>query len=185
MVARHRIGWGLFGLQVLAMLIWAIVVHRSDPEKVVSGDVVGPARVRFGMPERDRRRIFEEVVAFETLDQAEVRQKAKEEDVWNRNFDDYFHHKEFFHYVEVARRHHIPYWEAMLIVDEGLRGHWPPPPGITLHCDDAPLAPITRPLEERCVISASAPLPQDTIPNPTLKPGLHVAVPVPVPGGSR
>jgi len=81
----------------------------------------------------------------------------REGEAWNRNNDSHFHELERNRVPGVAARFGVPAWMAWWILDEGLRNHWPPPPGVVLYADDAPLAQKTRPLTERHKIAEGTP----------------------------
>ncbi len=144
--------WGFFALQVLAVLAWAIVVDRQDPPRVVSAEVSGPDGRRFGLPEAERRRMYQQLVQGEPGDRA-MSMRESETAIWNRNHDSYFHQKEWRRVQSVCQRLGIPVWLGYLIMDEGMRSHFSPPPGVTIYADDTPLAQTTLPLSAHRVIA--------------------------------
>jgi len=156
LLARHgtKVAWGLFALLVAGVLGYALKVHLASPfPKAVNGEPDASGR-RFGMTEEERRRFFLEVTRGEPSDRQRAT-REREGVVWIRNHDDYFHELEAQRVAAHARRARIPMWQAHLIIDEGLRAHWPPAPGVELRADDAPMIRFTRPLKERPVIVAS------------------------------
>lgn len=154
-----RLAWMVFALEVTAALAWATVVHLRAPQPTADGAVHGEARVRFGKSEDERRRMYQELVRGEPADRAAA-ERQSETAVWNRNHDCYFHQYEWNRLAAVCARLGIPQWQGYLILDEGMREHWPPPAGVNVLADDAPLARTTRPLAARRVIaSGKAPPP--------------------------
>ena len=133
----RRVAWALFGLEVLLVLGWAVKVDCGAPPTTVSA-ATSPAGVRFKLTEAQRRRIYEEILKGEPADRVEST-KISEAAVWNRNHDDRFHEYEWRRIAGAAARHGIPAWEAYLMLDEGMRAHWPPPPGVDVYLDEAPL----------------------------------------------
>jgi hypothetical protein len=148
-----RLVWGLFALEVLGVLGWAVQVWLANPAPRDSAELSGGA-LRFGLDEEARRHIFQELVRGEPSDRlaAEAR---REDAIWDRNHDSYFHELEWHRIAGVAARQAIPLWQAAYILDEGIHEHWPPPPGVELRADDTPLAQRTQPLAKRAVITAS------------------------------
>jgi hypothetical protein len=147
-----RLAWGAFALQVAAVVLWAIVVDRHDPQRSVSAEITGPAHLRFGRTEAERRHMYQELVRGEPADRAGSLHEA-ETTIWNRNHDSFFHQLEWRRIPAVWARLGIPLWLGYLVMDEGMREHWPPPPGVTVYADDTPLALITRPLVQHQVIA--------------------------------
>jgi hypothetical protein len=149
----RRAAWLLFTVEVLALGAWAVHVDRADPPAVVSGEWSGD--VRFGFGEAERRRMFQELVRGEPDERQKVESQS-ESAIWNRNRDSWFHQREHSRLDGVAATLSLASWQAYLILDEGFKKHWPPPPGVTVYADDAPLARTARPLAARRVI-VSAP----------------------------
>ncbi len=147
----RRAAWGLFALACALVLGRAVAVTHATPAPVADGAITGPQRMRFGKTEAERREIFRALVAGEPADRARALAES-ETAVWNRNHDDFFHQFEAGRVAGVAARARIPAWQAWLIFDEGLRAHWPPPAGVEVRADDAPLARTTRPLAQRPVL---------------------------------
>lgn len=151
------VGWAVFAAQVLVVLAIAVKVHRAAPRQVFVDEIVGPARERFRITEEKRRVYFQELTAGEPADQAQVRREFKETQIWNRNYDSFFHQRERSRLASVGSRRGLAMWQVYLILDEGFRNHWPPAPGVELRNDDAPLVRFTRPLAARSLIAASPP----------------------------
>jgi hypothetical protein len=143
----RRVAWGLFAAQVLLVLGWAVHVDRASPPPVASGATSADG-VRFGLPEARRRLIFQELLRGEPQDRLDA-QKISELATWNRNHDDHFHEREWRRVGAVASANRIPFWQAYLIMDEGFRAHWPPPAGVEIRHDDAPLKRTTVPFHQR------------------------------------
>lgn len=148
---RAGLAWGVFVASVLSVLLWALIVDRKNPPPTASAAITGPERTRFGLSEARRREIFQALVLGEPIDRA-VAERESETAIWNRNHDSFFHQHEWRRVPQVCRQHGIPTWLGYLILDEGIRSHWPAPPGVTVYADDAPLAPKTRPLSQRRIL---------------------------------
>ena len=96
---------------------------------------------RFRLPERTRREIFLEIAGAEVAE----RKRAAENDKWHGHLwsreDDRGHYER----VEMrllAVKFHISLTQMYLILDEGIRNHWPGP-------DGAPLPAVSPPLDLR------------------------------------
>jgi hypothetical protein len=148
---RSALAWAVFAASVAAVLLWAVIVDRRHPAPTASAEITGPERTRFGLSEARRREIFQALVLGEPIDRG-VAERESETAIWNRNHDSFFHQHEWRRVPQVCRQHGIPTWLGYLILDEGIRSHWPPPPGVTIYADDAPLAQKTRPLGQRRVL---------------------------------
>lgn len=95
---------------------------------------------RFRLPERTRREIFGEIAVSEVAD----RQRAIEHDKWNGHLWSREDDRGHFERVElraVAVRHKISLSQVYLILDEGIRNHWPGPDGNPLPATTPPLDP--------------------------------------------
>jgi hypothetical protein len=146
----RRLGWLLFALQCLGVFVYAVVVDRRVRRQVVSGAIAADG-TRFGLSEAERRKLFQELTRGEPADRRSSLE-YKEGSVWNRNRDDLFHQAEWRRIAGAGRL--APEWMAYLILDEGIRNHWPAAPGVEVRADDAPLAPTTRPIAEHPVLTA-------------------------------
>ena len=182
-----RLGWALFAVQVLALFAIALWFDHKAPRPIGNADIA-PDGTRFGLSEAKRRDYFQQLLRGEkeNRDQAE---KMKEGLIWNRNHDSYFHQYEWGRILWWSHRLGIAEWQGWLILDEGLRNHWAPPPQTPVLIDEAPLAPTTRPLAKRPVmIPAPPPPPSLTLPVPPRAPAAApaspstkpIAVPAPV-----
>lgn len=150
------IGWALFALLVALLLGYAARVDRQSPRAQLSGEIA-PDGSRFGLSLARRRAAFVELMRGEK-ENREQAEKMSEKQIWNRNHDSYFHQYEWGRVLWWSRHLGLQDWQGWLIVDEGIRGHWPMPPGVPLLADEAPLLPVTRPLDRRPVITpAGAP----------------------------
>ena len=145
-----RLGWALFGLQITALLGYAARVDRKFPRIHASADTT-PDGTRFGKSETARRFVFKDLMRGE-WENREAAEKMKEGVIWNRNHDSYFHQNEWGRVLWWSRHDGIPDWQGWLILDEGLRAHWPAPPGQLVVVDEAPLLPRTRPLGKRPIL---------------------------------
>jgi hypothetical protein len=163
-VSTTRIAWAAVFIQCVAIFIWAEVVNRREPEALASSAVTGPERIRFGKSEAERRALYAALVTGEPADRISVAHRD-EKAVWNRNRDDYFHELERGRIARVAAKQNIPVWMAWWILDEGIHGHWPPPPGVSIYADDAPLSQATHPLPWHYRI-ADSPIPSAPISRP-------------------
>jgi hypothetical protein len=152
------LAWTFFGLVLALVSVWAIRVHLASPAPPPVAGEPDSRGVWLGKTEAERRTIFQELARGEPGDRVAAR-RERENAVWDRNHDSYFHELEFRRFAGVSRRLRIPEWQAHLIFDEGLRAHWPPPPGVEIRADDAPLAQKTRPFAERPLITAGPPAP--------------------------
>ena len=153
MTTPHR-HWTIFVALFVATTTLAIFVDHRAPAPLASAAITGPERSRFGLTELRRRALYQRLVAGEPADRAAAATRS-ENAIWNRNRDSYFHELEWRRIPGVCRRENLPVWIGYLILDEGIREHWPAGPRVTLYTDDAPLAPVTRPLSERRVLSTS------------------------------
>ncbi len=149
-----RVAWSLFALEVAIVLSWAGALVIANPPQTASAEVTGPERSQFGLPEAKRQELFRDLVKGEPADRATA-ERESETAIWDRNHDSFYHQREWPRIVQTAHKHHIPTWEMAAILDEGLRAHWPPPPGVELRCDDAPLRSTTRPLSQRPLITGA------------------------------
>jgi len=182
-----RIAWAVFAVEVLALALWAARALRTEPAP--QGDATTAKNgVRFGKTVGDRRRVFVELMRGE----GENRERAERETdqhPWNRNRDDYFHQWEWSRILWVSAQQHVPEWQGWLILEEGLREHWPPPPGVAILADEAPLARATPPIGKRRVFTAAPPLPPRppvaAPPPPPPAPKPPVATPPPPPAAAH
>lgn len=93
---------------------------------------------KFRLPERTRREIFTEIA---TAEQAE-RTRAAEHDKWHGHLwsrEDDRGHFERVEMRNLALRFKISLSQIYLILDEGIRDHWPGPDGVPLPATTPPL----------------------------------------------
>ena len=150
----RRLGWALFALQLALLIAWAVKVDRRAPRLVGSADVA-PDGTRFGRSDTRRRQDFATLLRGEELNR-ESAERLSETATWNRNHDSFFHQDEWGRIRWWSHQIGVPEWVGWLELDEGLRGHWDPPPGTTVFADEAPLKRTTRPLGERSVLIEGA-----------------------------
>jgi hypothetical protein len=153
---RAPLSWAPFAILVVGVFGYAIRVHRAAPFPAPVQGEPGPDGARFGLTEARRRAMFQELVRGEPADRAKAA-REREGVIHVRNSDDFFHELEALRVQALARRHRLPLWQAYLILDEGLRAHWPPPPGVELRADDQPYRVFTRPFNQRPLIVAGPP----------------------------
>jgi hypothetical protein len=156
LVKVRRAALGVLLLQTALLLILAKSFVTATEPPAVSVVPEGPERILFGKTEQQRREMFWALVAGETGDR-ELAEAESETAIWNRNHDNYFHQRESWRILATSRRFGIPLWQMAFILDEGIRGHWPTPPGVVLRADDAPLRRTTLPLKERPVLTPAPP----------------------------
>lgn len=93
---------------------------------------------RFRLPERTRREIFTEIAEAELTE----RKRAVEHDKWRGHLwsrEDDRGHFERVQFRTLATKYKISLTQVYLILDEGLRGHWPGPDGNPLPATSPPL----------------------------------------------
>jgi hypothetical protein len=93
---------------------------------------------RFRLPERTRREIYLEIATAELAD----RKRAIEQDKWRGHLwsrEDDRGHFERVNFRAIALNHKLSLTQVYLILDEGLRNHWPGPDGETLPATTPPL----------------------------------------------
>lgn len=95
---------------------------------------------RFRLPERTRREIFEELAEAEIAE----RHRAIEQNTWNGHAwsreDDRGHYERVEARV-LAAKYHVSLTQIYLVLDEGIRNHWPGPDGEPLPATTPPLTP--------------------------------------------
>lgn len=93
---------------------------------------------RFRLPERVRKEIFIEMAGVE---QAE-RKRAQDANTWNGHLwsrEDDRGHVERLEARQIAGKYKISLTQAYLVLDEGIRNHWPGPDGNPLPATTPPL----------------------------------------------
>jgi hypothetical protein len=96
---------------------------------------------RFRLPERTRREIFAEAAAAEAVE----RKRAIDQNTWKGHLwsrEDDRGHQERMEMRRIAKEYSISLTQAYLVLDEGIRAHWPGP-------DGKPLAGDTPKLDQR------------------------------------
>ena len=99
----------------------------------------GAAGVRFGLDEATRRAIFTELAIGEPAAREQARVHFPEP--WSAEDDRAAFERDTAR--EIARSHAVNLTQIYLVLDEGIREHWPAPPNQT------PLEPHTVPLKPR------------------------------------
>lgn len=93
---------------------------------------------RFRLPERTRREMFAELAAAELSE----RKRAIDANTWNGHLwsrEDDRGHYERVAVRTVAAKYHVTYTQTYLVLDEGIRNHWPAPDGKPLPATSPPL----------------------------------------------
>lgn len=83
---------------------------------------------RFRLPERTRREIFTEIAVAELAE----RKRAIEQNTWKGHLwsrEDDRGHYERVHLRQLAKKYNVSLMQLYLILDEGIRDHWPGPDG--------------------------------------------------------
>src|SRR5262245_44168432 len=88
-----RLGWILFAAQVSAVGAYTVHVYRKTPRATGNADIA-PDGKRFGITEEKRREYFAQMMRGEK-ENRESAEKMKEQLIWNRNHDSYFHQHEW------------------------------------------------------------------------------------------
>jgi hypothetical protein len=95
---------------------------------------------RFRLPERTRREIFAEIAEAEQIDRAQaIQRNSWNGHLWSREDDR--GHFERVRFRALAKHYNISLTQMYLILDEGIRGHWPGPDGQPLPATTPPLNP--------------------------------------------
>jgi len=141
-----RVGWAVrvavlsFAVIVLWKRIGAVAAPLLDakpPPAIPSEEIED---YRFRLPERVRREIFMEIAGPEAAE----RKRAIEHDKWKGHLwsrEDDRGHFERVELRQVALRNKITLSQVYLILDEGIRDHWPGPDGEPLPATSPPLDP--------------------------------------------
>ena len=172
----RRLAWAQLALPVALVLGTATAIAVREPIAIVDGSIAhDAAHTRFGKSESQRRAMFKKLCDGEPRDRANVEREFTETQIWNRNHDSHFHQREWERLIPVGAGLGLHFYETYLILDEGIRAHWPPSPGIAVRADGPPLARTTVPLEQKRVIT-STPAPSKAPPAPPLQPSPVVHV---------
>lgn len=97
---------------------------------------------RFRLPERTRREIFMQIATAEVAE----RKRLVEQDKWKGHLwsrEDDRGHQERMEMRLLATEHKLSLTQLYLILDEGIRNHWPGPDGAPLPATTPPLDPRT------------------------------------------
>ncbi len=144
---QSRAGW-----IVRAVVVGVALVVLWQRIRVVTGPLLtaqAPAPIpteeiddyRFRLPERVRREMFSEIAAAELVERARaIRENTWNGHVWSREDD-----RGYFERIAVrsaAAKYRVSLSQVYLVLDEGLRNHWPGP-------DGKPLPATTPPLDIR------------------------------------
>ncbi len=142
-----RLGWLVraFILVVAVFLLWRRVGVATRPLLSAPPPAAIPTEeiedYRFRLPERTRREIFAELAAAEIAERA----RAIQANTWNGQLwsrEDDRGHYERVAARQAAAKHKVSLTQVYLVLDEGLRQHWPGP-------DGKPLPATTPPLNTR------------------------------------
>jgi len=143
-----RVGWII---RVAVVTFAAVLLYRrvgvvTSPLLATKPTIPLPAEeiedYRFRLPERTRQEIFSEIAGSE---QAE-RRRAIESNSWHGHLwsrEDDRGHFERMQLRQIAQRWKISLSQVYLILDEGIRSHWPGPDGQPLPGTTPPLNPRT------------------------------------------
>jgi hypothetical protein len=114
------------------------VLHAHAPADL---PVDGKDGARFGLVEGVRREIFREVAAAEPASRSRAAQTFPGA-AWST--EDHRAALERDMIRAIAQRRQLSLSQVYLVLDEGIRGHWPGPDGNPLSAQSAPLAPRKR-----------------------------------------
>jgi hypothetical protein len=104
---------------------------------------VEPPGIRFGLDEKARKEIFAELATAEAAERARaISQNTWNGHLWSREDDRGWHERVLAR--AIAQRRGISLTQVFLVLDEGIRNHWPDK-------DGKPLAATTPPLDLRTV----------------------------------
>ncbi|MBL8716541.1 MAG: hypothetical protein JNL79_11130 [Myxococcales bacterium] len=131
-------------LGVQAVLIVAALITLGNVTKELRHAGPPPSlppdqgSVRFGLREEDRRAIFVDIASHEPSNIA-IGVSGFPGQPWSQ--EDHRCAMERGTQADLARRHRISLTQAYLILDEGIRQHWPGPDGKPLNPKSVPLQP--------------------------------------------
>jgi hypothetical protein len=117
----------------------ALPVLRAPAPADLPGD--GPNGARFGLGEERRHEIFREIVAGEPAARARAAQ-AFPGDAWSTEDDRAAFERDTVR--ALAQRSQLSLSQVYLVLDEGIRDHWPGPDGKPVSAQSYPLAPRKR-----------------------------------------
>ena len=141
----RRVRWILRGLgwtlwlapaAAAAFLAWRLM------DKPAPAPLPEPRAVEaFGLPEEERLDIWDELMEGEKSRWKRARDHFPDHE-WSQQ-DDYAHHLKN-DVVRVARERKLHHSIVFLVLDEGIRNHWPGPDGEPLDARPVPLRPRLR-----------------------------------------
>ena len=142
-----RVGWAVrvcvlsFAVVVLYKRTLAVTSPLLDakPLPFIPSEEIDD--YRFRLPERTRREIFMEIAVAEVAE----RKRAIEQNTWKGHIwsrEDDRGHYERVQLRALAAKYKVSLTQMYLVLDEGLRNHWPGP-------DGTPLPATTPPLDMR------------------------------------
>ncbi len=139
-----RVAWAVrvavlsFGVVILYKRLGtttAPLLDAKPPNPIPSEEIED---YRFRLPERIRREIYMEIAEAELAERKrEVQHDKWRGHLWSREDDR--GHFERMHFRALAVEHKISLTQVYLILDEGLRNHWPGPDGAVLPATSPPL----------------------------------------------
>ncbi len=124
----------LIGLSILLALIWPIITADAI-QPISMEETVG---LSHGKTLAQRRQVFRSMVAPWRQDEKTARRMFAGQP-WS--IGDHRANLERRHARQVARKYRIPLQVVYLILDEGIRNHWPGPDGHPLPAITPPLCP--------------------------------------------
>jgi hypothetical protein len=144
---RSRVAWAvrICFLSFALVVLWKRVdiatkpLLQAKPAPFIPSEEIED--YRFRLPERTRREIFMEIAVAEMAE----RQRAIEQNTWKGHLwsrEDDRGHFERLHLRVLAKKYGVSLTQLYLILDEGIRSHWPGP-------DGAPLPATTPALDMR------------------------------------
>jgi hypothetical protein len=142
-----KAGWivRILALSIALFALWKRVDLVTTPMLATKPPLPIPTEeiedYRFRLPEHTRREIFAELATAELAERA----RAIGANTWNGHLwsrEDDRGHYERVAARNVAAKYKISLTQVYLVLDEGLRNHWPAP-------DGKPLPPTTPPLSTR------------------------------------
>lgn len=141
-----RLGWYVRAA-VVSIACWLLfqhvsvgvapLLHAKPPTPIPSEEIED---YRFRLPERTRREIFEELAEAEIAE----RHRAIEQNTWNGHAwsrEDDRGHYERIEARGLAAKYHVSLTQIYLVLDEGIRNHWPGPDGEPLPATTPPHDP--------------------------------------------
>jgi hypothetical protein len=140
-----KLGWAIRASVVVlsVAVLWqrvqiatAPMLRAKQPAPIASADIEG---YRFRLPEEKRREIFEQLATAELAE----RERAISKNTWAGHLwsrEDDRGHYERVAARSVAAKYRVSLSQVYLVLDEGLRNHWPAPNGEPLPATTPPLS---------------------------------------------